>query len=313
MSSESEAPTASQDAGSEASGSRATAVSQVAPSFDLAGLVNGDDRADLSGKADHEALKRAASNGKDAQGRPTHSSTGALLDYAKRVPVRPATSVIILREADGLEVFVQHRVKTMDFAAGVVVFPGGRVDLEDVAKSDGLPIGDDDLGRHLDAWKQTDAVTVGLGRSLADPDAQPEPAEATPEEAAQGVRTLLACAIREVEEETGQRLDPGHMHPWANLVTPPGRSKRFDTYFFVAEGAELEDLTHQTTEATNSEWLGVDELLTGETEGRYRLMRPTLALLMELQALGSLGAILGHATDGNRTIESIRPKVPGIH
>lgn len=303
MSSESEATTAPKTA----------PTSATTTPFDLAALVNGDDRADLSGQADHEALKRAASNGKDDQGRPTHSSTGAVLDYAKRVPVRPATSVIILREAEGLEVFVQHRVKTMDFAAGVVVFPGGRVDLEDVAKSDGLPIGDDELGRHLGAWKQTDAVTVGLGRSLADPDSQADPAEATPQEAAQGVRTLLACAIREVEEETGQRLDPAHMHPWANLVTPPGRSKRFDTYFFVAAGAELEDLNHQTTEATNSEWLGIDELLTGETEGRYRLMRPTLALLTELQSLGSLAAILDDATDGDRTIESIRPKVPGIH
>ena len=39
---------------------------------------------------------------------------------------RLAASVILLRDADhGLEAFVQHRVNTMDFAAGMVVFPGG--------------------------------------------------------------------------------------------------------------------------------------------------------------------------------------------
>lgn len=41
----------------------------------------------------------------------------------------PAVSVIPVRERGGaLEVFIQHRVHTMDFAPGVVVFPGGRVD-----------------------------------------------------------------------------------------------------------------------------------------------------------------------------------------
>lgn len=293
----------------------AAATDRTDTAFDLASLVHGDDRADLSGQADHDALTRAAARAKeetDAQGRPARSSTGDLLDYAKNVPVRPATSVIILRQAPELQVFVQHRVTTMDFAAGVVVFPGGRVDLEDVEAACTLPIGEDDLDRHLTAWAHTDAVQKGLSGRVTEPGAD-QPESATPAEAATGVRTLLACAIREVEEETGQRLGTELMHPWANLVTPPGRSKRFDTYFFVTAGEGLADLAHQTTEATNSEWLSVDELLTGETEGRYRLMRPTLALLTELQTLGSVEAILGLATSGDRTIESIRPQVPGIH
>ncbi|MGO1397371.1 MAG: NUDIX hydrolase [Brevibacterium yomogidense] len=335
--------------------------SESAPTngFDLAALVHGDDRADLSAPADHEKLvseAQAASNGDggdagssggadgdsrssggyvgrrssgavtthaeatgtvgtDAAGRPTHSSTGAPLDYSKSVPVRPATSVIMLRESAtaGLEVFVQHRVTTMDFAAGVVVFPGGRVDPEDVKLADGLGLEEELLASQLRAWRQTDASTVGLGDSLVAPETQPDSDDASEAQAAQGVRTLLACAIREVEEETGQRIDPALLHPWANLVTPPGRTKRFDTYFFLAAGEELVELTHQTTEATNSEWLGVDELLTGETEGRYRLMRPTLALLTELQSMASLEAVLTHAADGSRTIESIRPVIPGIH
>lgn len=42
---------------------------------------------------------------------------------------RLAVSVIPLRESDmEPELFVQHRVSTMDFAAGMIVFPGGRAD-----------------------------------------------------------------------------------------------------------------------------------------------------------------------------------------
>ncbi|MGA8045376.1 MAG: GNAT family N-acetyltransferase [Dermatophilaceae bacterium] len=45
---------------------------------------------------------------------------------------RDAVSVIPLRyRQGGLEVFVQHRALTMDFAPGAVVFPGGRVDPQD--------------------------------------------------------------------------------------------------------------------------------------------------------------------------------------
>ncbi|CAM4119988.1 hypothetical protein [Janibacter anophelis] len=53
---------------------------------------------------------------------------------------RPAVSVIPLRDGpDGLEAFVQHRATTMDFAAGVVVFPGGRCDPSDETKGAQLP------------------------------------------------------------------------------------------------------------------------------------------------------------------------------
>ena len=45
------------------------------------------------------------------------------------VQLRQAASVIMVREAaNTLEVYVQHRATTMDFAAGAVVFPGGRTD-----------------------------------------------------------------------------------------------------------------------------------------------------------------------------------------
>lgn len=54
----------------------------------------------------------------------------------------PAVSVIPLRDREGtLEVFIQHRAHTMDFAPGVVVFPGGRVDPVDETTAYELGIG----------------------------------------------------------------------------------------------------------------------------------------------------------------------------
>ncbi|MBB1035917.1 NUDIX hydrolase, partial [Dietzia sp. CQ4] len=50
------------------------------------------------------------------------------------VPVREAATVALVRDArvgGGLEVFLQHRVATMQFAAGMSVFPGGGVEPRD--------------------------------------------------------------------------------------------------------------------------------------------------------------------------------------
>ena len=50
------------------------------------------------------------------------------------VPVREAATVALIRDATfggGVEVFLQHRVATMQFAAGMSVFPGGGVEPRD--------------------------------------------------------------------------------------------------------------------------------------------------------------------------------------
>lgn len=220
---------------------------------------------------------------------------------ANPAPVRPAVSVILVRDgADGLEVFVQHRVKTMDFAAGMVVYPGGRVDPADVraAASAGYP--DELIAAHERAWEASTLAAEGLGGGLADPAAAGAGAEA-PSFAA----VLLACAQRELGEETGAVIDPAALRPWANWTTPPGRHKRFDTYFYVARGAHTQ-VRHQTTEATDSLWMPTARILAERSAGRLRLMRPTLTLLMELDSLGSADAIMGV----ERVVEPVRPNVP---
>jgi len=186
-----------------------------------------------------------------------------------RQPATPAlaVSVIPIRKGQGpsLDVFVQHRAKTMDFAADVVVFPGGRVDPEDYAPPQDEPIISElVLDRQVTAWARTSIAEPGPGRTrdLA--------------------RALLRCGRREVHEETGLNLEPEDLIPWANWVTPPDLPKRFDTYFFVAQIRKGQHLAHQTTEADSSEWRTVESLLSSYESNHIRLMRPTLALLTGL-------------------------------
>jgi len=47
-------------------------------------------------------------------------------------PIRPAATVIIVRQADsGFEIFMLKRASESAFAGGMYVFPGGRVDPDD--------------------------------------------------------------------------------------------------------------------------------------------------------------------------------------
>src|ERR671917_1096010 len=46
---------------------------------------------------------------------------------------------------------------------------------------------------------------------------------------------IRRCAVRETEEETGVRVDPKALLPWAHWVTPEIEPRRYDTHFFLAE------------------------------------------------------------------------------
>lgn len=177
-----------------------------------------------------------------------------------------AVSVIPVRAGQGetMEVFIQHRAVSMDFAAGAVVFPGGRVSPEDHQHHNGEKWSADVLDRHALAWSRT-SIAAPQGGSIREM-----------------CQVLLRCSYREVYEETGWRLAVEELMPWANWVTPPDLPKRFDTYFFVTFVDDGDQLSHTTTEADRSEWRSVSALLDDYSAGRARLMRPTLALLEEL-------------------------------
>ncbi|GAB3115683.1 hypothetical protein GCM10027055_24000 [Janibacter alkaliphilus] len=195
------------------------------------------------------------------------------------VTPRLAVSVIPLRDEGGqLQAYVQHRVAQMDFAAGRVVFPGGRVDPQDrAAVADARRPGADGLG--------ADPAVPDPAWALTSLPATSDPAV---EEA-----VLRAAGVRELAEETGLEVDPGALVPWDWWVTPVGSPKRFDTYFFVLPAAGLAP-QNVTTEASHAGWESVAGLLSSAGSGQVRLMTPTRVILTELAALGSVDAVLAH-------------------
>lgn len=190
------------------------------------------------------------------------------------VQLRQAASVIMLRQAaQRLEVYVQHRATTMDFAAGAVVFPGGRTDTEDAEFEFGAgtqPI----IARHAHGWQKTSLASINREQSLTN------------------ASMMLRTGVREVEEETGILLPPNIMRPWANLITPVGYPKRFDTFFYIATPHDDVIPENITTEAIAAEWLGIESILQDAEDKRIELMRPTEFLLRGILEYGSIEGVL---------------------
>lgn len=198
----------------------------------------------------------------DAEERLGLLSAGPRVTLAKQVAAHvtpvPAVSVLPLRDgAAGLEVFVQYRAATMDFAESAVVFPGGRV----LAGEPPVAV----PPAHATAWAATELPEAGV---------------------------LAAAAIREVAEECGVRLEAADLVPWDDWVTPPGGRRRFDVAFFLTAARPGQGWRNTTTEAVRTGWRRPTELLRDAGAGTVRLLPPTRTLLTELTSLPDVPAAI---------------------
>ena len=206
------------------------------------------------------------------------------------IPLQPAATVMLVRDADGggVEVFMVRRVVGAAFAAGSYVFPGGRVDA-------------------ADAGQGIEAVVVGIDDGEA---------SATLGLSAGGLAFWVA-AIRECFEEAGMLLavprrggplpvldgerwavhrgelsmlelcrrhdvvlDGGALRYVSHWVTPAGNTRRrFDTRFFLAVAPAGQDGRHDDAELDESRWIEPAAALAAADRGEIALMQPTIANL----------------------------------
>ncbi|MGI8458747.1 MAG: NUDIX hydrolase [Propionibacteriaceae bacterium] len=102
---------------------------------------------------------------------------------------------------------------------------------------------------------------------------------------------LLFCALRETEEETGLRLEPSGLAPWARWVTPIYAPLRFDTAFFVAVCPPDQEPRNISGEADTASWWEIADALSAYETGVLALLPPTLSVLLELAACADTDAV----------------------
>lgn len=211
----------------------------------------------------------------------------------------PAASLIIMRKVQSgpPELLLLERTQSMAFAAGAVVFPGGRVDPEDeiLAAQIGVPF--DDAARRIAAIRET-IEEAGIAVAVV-----PEPRR----ERVREIRLALEQGVpfSVLLERSGLRLDLGALIPLARWCPPPGSPRRFDTIFFVAEARqEVTDASPALAEATRVLWASAACVLRQADEGEALIVFPTRRNLERVSRFQSLAdARADTARHPLRTIE----------
>ncbi|MGH6888828.1 MAG: NUDIX hydrolase [Rhizomicrobium sp.] len=216
---------------------------------------------------------------------------------APAVPVPAATTLLLRDGGSGVEVFMVKRHHEIAFAAGALVFPGGRVDRSDrdpeiAALADGLdglapdlhPIAVAALRESFEeagilvAREDETGDFIGSGRCQA--------LQYCREEIEEGAISFASVLRRE-----RLRLACDQLVPFAHWITPKSMPKRFDTHFFLARVPPGQDGRHCGRESVDSLWVSPHDI----AGGWGRLMFPTKMNLSKLARSRNVGEALAAA------------------
>lgn len=210
----------------------------------------------------------------------------------------PAATLIVVREMPSgpPELLMVERAEGMAFAAGALVFPGGRIDHADRGLANELGIDAAQVAAIRETIEET-AVPVGL---------TPTPAEADTIELQQAL--VADRPFAELLKSSGLRIDAGALTPFARWVPKFHAVRRFDTLFFVAR-CPAGDWQPRVVEGecASAAWLTAADVLERERDGAARLIFPTRRTLERLAQHASFEAIRADAE--SHLIEAVTPWV----
>ena len=219
----------------------------------------------------------------------------------KPAPARPAASILLIRDgARGREVLMLERARTMAFAPGAVVFPGGRVDRGDwhtaLRRHGRGSLNPTDLA-HRSACIREAFEEVGLllardrrtGRSVT------ESRRLTLDHRVRRRLTDGGIRLTGIAQRARLEFAPEALVPFAHWITPEPLPKRFDTRFYLVAAPRGQRARGDGSEAVELAWHRPADMLGGWEEGRTPLMFPTRLNLMKLARADTVAQALAQA------------------
>ena len=199
----------------------------------------------------------------------------------------PAATILLLRDAPGgLEVFMVKRHHQIDFVAGALVFPGGKVEKGDA---------DAALGEFFDGGDDWNETMRALGAG-AIREAFEESGILLARDARHGdfvsserladlqvYRPLLEkreAILADVLRKEKLRLALDQLVHFAHWITPANMPKRFDTHFFLASSPIGHAGSHDGRESVDSIWITPNGAISDRK--KWNVIFPTKLNLMKL-------------------------------
>ncbi|MGZ6897010.1 MAG: NUDIX hydrolase [Acidimicrobiia bacterium] len=215
---------------------------------------------------------------------------------------RDAATVMLVRDAPGLEVFMLRRNFDSVWIAGASVFPGGAVDEDDRDPSWAGRCPTDESERAAAALGRADALAFLVaavretfeeaGVLLArDRDGSPVDASAVHLTAARLALNAGEHAFADFVRAHDLLLATDELHVFSHWITPPGGPRRYDTWFFLAAAPEGE-YRHDDTELIESAWIQPRAALAAADAGEMELILPTRKNLEALARFDRADAVL---------------------
>lgn len=121
--------------------------------------------------------------------------------------------------------------------------------------------------------------------------------------------SLLATALRELEEEAGIRLEDPDAPLLARWITPVQLAIRFDASFFVALAPPDAVARIDGSECVAVQWIRPADALAAMKRDELGLAFPTMKQLEELAGFTSATEVIEDAR--GRTVEPILPRLEG--
>ena len=231
-------------------------------------------------------------------------------DQTPAPPISPAATILLLRDAPSFEVLMVKRHHQIDFAAGALVFPGGKTHQGD---------NDQDWENQVTGWADREPHKRGL-RIAAIREAyeetgillarHPDGAAFRGDERAGAARAEIAAdrrAFLDLARELDLRLELDALTVFARWITPPLTPKRFDTWFYVAVAPPDQLALCDGWETVDAEWIEPGEALRLGELGERKVIFPTrMNLRLLAEATGAADAIARAAA---RTLVTVEPKI----
>ena len=212
-------------------------------------------------------------------------------------PVRPAATVIIVRDAEPqYEIFMLRRTNQAVFAGGMYVFPGGRVDEHDHSASyeshHSIPneqqlgqreaLGDDWRAYLIAGIRETFEESGFLlaydssGKILEFDNRSQDRFDDYRKQLHDGDISLLEICRK---EKLNLAFDL--IHFYNRWITPAGRPRRFDTRFFITRTPGVQSGLHDGKETVDSCWISPNKALELSSKDKFGMMPVTEKQLSE--------------------------------